>query len=408
MIGMMLSIVLAAIWWLLPSQQGLSVDCRWIVAYSGLLFLSLSLIVLAILWSSLSRIQNKTMTALGMLFVQDSYIVTVLSALFAFCLFSYAILACGITQLLFGCWIVAFGAAFDLLRRLFFHVARYADVSFLLERMAKQVTKYLKHKDETAALNAIVVVVETCNLAIHKGQITVAGSCIDSIQKLTEVYIQEMAQSELLNALHLAEEAPSFLDKVNVLCLVTCERLLWIYERSLAEHAEPVAEVIIAVFGKMSLTFSRYNERPALLPLAFVSKCAVISQAKGREEFVIRSALALSETCKAFIRLSHEKKQSCKEQIFACIVNMEEVIKMLFRANKSINPVLLMQPFAEVAQFIGADAMQSVLDREEILGELKRVLTQFQSLQVVVPAVADMMDMAAKDTSSTFAQDSPF
>jgi hypothetical protein len=66
-----------------------------------------------------------------------------------------------------------------------------------------------------------------------------------------------------------------------------------------------------------------------------------------------------------------------------------------------------MQPFAEVGQFLGNDALKAIHDREEILQEIRRILAQFQSLAHIVQNLEEVTGIS-EDSSSTYRQDMPY
>lgn len=87
---------------------------------------------------------------------------------------------------------------------------------------------------------------------------------------------------------------------------------------------------------------------------------------------------------------------------------LEQVVKMIYKQNRDVNVALLMQPFAEIGEFIGSDKMQAFPNRDEVIKEIRRVLTEFQALQVVTKNVETMAPHVAEDSSSSYQQDMPY
>ncbi len=153
--------------------------------------------------------------------------------------------------------------------------------------------------------------------------------------------------------------------------------------------------------------FCSHYARVSVHPVSSIARCAELAKKEGLESLLTRASLTLSEVCKAFLVQSQARNESYKELFLTTILEMEKVVKMLYRQNKSISPVLLMQPFAEVGQFLGSDAMQNALDREIIVREIRRILTEFQSLEMVMQNIEEVVGVS-EDTSSTFSQDHPY
>ena len=90
------------------------------------------------------------------------------------------------------------------------------------------------------------------------------------------------------------------------------------------------------------------------------------------------------------------------------LATLEHVVKMIYKNNRDVNVVLLMQPFAEIGEFIGSDQMRAFPDRDEVLKQIRRVLTEFQALQVVTKNVETIAPHVAEDSTSSYQQDLPF
>lgn len=407
MIGSFLSIIGVLFLWLISPEAIGALKLRSVFVFGGALFLVICLVSMLHVLRSLQKNQYKVIGLGQALFGKDLSLLSTLAFLFAFFLFSIFLTILPQNLWLFSGWIIGLGVSFDLLR---FYIRRsynYISLPFLLKKIEKKMDKSIRKGDENAAIDTISTVIEATSLAITKNRLRAATTALNSIQNLIEVYVKELARIELLNPPALEPEGPSFLDKVNYLCIFVCERLQWMHESAIRNHMRPIAIEIISEFGKLSLFFSKHNTSLASLPLTFLLKCAREAQSKEEQEIVVRSSFALCETCKAFIQLSLEKGVSSKELIFDCIARMEEIAQMMYRQNQEINPALLMQPFAEVAQMLGLERMKNCPDREEILNELKRVLIQFQSLQMMMPRSEEAIDVV-QDTSSSFQQDIPF
>lgn len=408
MIGGCISLICALLLWLIAPEGYDISKLRPIFVLGGSMFLLFSLAAMLYIPRSLQKNQYKTI-GLGLgLFIKDWVLITSLSLLFAFFLFSIALVLFPPNGWLLALWIVGLGGSFDLAR---FYVRRsykYISIPFLLKKIEKKLDKSLRDEDETKALNILSVVIEACSLSIMNHRPYVATMMLEAVQRLTEVYVKELARIELLSPPSLETEGkPSFLDKVNYLCMYVCERLQWMHENAIRSHMRPTAIEIITTFGKLSLFFSRQNPDLAALPITFLLKCTHEAQNQGDHELVVRSSFALCETCKAFIQQAQARNESFKGLIIDCISSMEEVAKMMYQHNKGINPALLMQPFAEIGQFLGTERMQKCPDRDEILNELRRSLIQFQSLEIVMGA-SEEMTQPIQDTSSSFTQDIPF
>ncbi len=347
------------------------------------LFLALAYMGRAFAYKNVLRTQNKVMSGALMLFQRDRWLSSSIYYFLLFALLSFF--------LPFAIWVVAFGIGFDLLRYSLERSFKYTDVHFL--------TKRLSHYLHGESYEMFELAIDTAAKAAKKGQISEAQAALDSIQSLIEAYVQEAARREMRDAASNGGVRLSFLDKVNSLAIFISERLSWLYSIVQEEKCQPIAESIISEYGKMSVFFARHNTKVAAIPLAFLYTCAERSKPDG----LIRISLTLSETVKLLIAYTKEKNESMQALVMTALTTLEQVVKMLYKQNRDVNVVLLMQPFAEIAEFIGQDAMRTFPDRDDVLREIKRVLTEFQALQVVSKKVE-----MAEDSTSSYKQDMPY
>ena len=80
-------------------------------------------------------------------------------------------------------------------------------------------------------------------------------------------------------------------------------------------------------------------------------------------------------------------------------------MKERFRRDRTINPAYLMQPFAEIATFLTHPSFSTLVGREEIVSDLKRILSQFAVLETISERLGETHPT---DTASTYQQDIPY
>jgi len=368
------------------------------VLVASLLLLALAYIGRLIAYKGVLRIQNKVMSAALTLFQKDRRQGSILYYFFAFALFSFMLPP---QPWAFYFWIVAFGIGFDLLIYSIKRAYMYAEMPFLTSMLAKSLEKSVRDGDEKKAYEWLEVAIDSSAKATKKGQNWLASTALQSIQTLIETYVQEVARQDVRILTGNPNQRLSFLDKVNSLCIFVSERLLWLFGVSQEAKSAPIAESIISEYGKMSVFFAKHNPKVATIPLAFLKIC---SDRATEPASLTRIALTLSETTKLLMAYSKEKNESYRDLIITSLATLEQVVKMLFRNNREGNVVFLMQPFAEIAEFIGQDDMRAFPDREEYLREIKRVLNEFQALQVVSKNVEGV----AEDSTASYQQDMPY
>lgn len=410
MTGTLLSLIVAIFFGLHAFQTG------WQPPFNSPFFLVTSLLLLfmaflgtGFVWKNVLRTQTKVMGSAQELYMKDGRLQLSMCCLFAFVLFSlYISLAAPISGALFYLWLGGFGAGFDLLRFYLKRSFQYTSVPFLLQMTSRDLEKAVKNKDEAKAFEWLEVAIDACAKATRKQQIRLASTALNGVQMLMESYVMQLARSEMLLTPQNGSSGITFLDKVNSMCIFVSERLIWVFEAAVDERVVPIAENIIGQFGKMSVFFSRHNPDVAAIPISFLEKCSRIAKNAEQYDLLIRISLTLSETSKQLLAYTKERNESFRDLIMTSLGGLEQVVKMIYKQNRDVNVALLMQPFAEIGEFIGSDKMQAFPNRDEVIKEIRRVLTEFQALQVVTKNVETIAPHVAEDSSSSYQQDMPY
>ncbi|MBS0634845.1 MAG: hypothetical protein JSR37_05225 [Verrucomicrobia bacterium] len=386
MIGTVLSIVVAAVSLMRP-EFTLSQH----VWAGNLLLLFVAFLALIVAHKSVMRAETKVMGSAQALFIKDRKIPFLFAALFALLLISFIAPA--------YVAVVAFGIGFDLLYALIKRLFSFTQMPFLIDMAAHDLEK----SEESKVYEYLEVVVDATAKAINKGQTFRASTSLKAIQTLIEGYVRQVAQAGMRNPGQ--NGGLTFLDKVNSLAIFVSERLLWLFERAIKAGMQPACENIISELGRMSVFFARYNADVAAIPVAFLDKCAAVAKTHEQTDLLIRIALTLSETTKQLLAYSKEKNESFRDLIMTSLVTLEQNVKTIWRQNREANVVLLMQPFAEIGEFIGSDQMKTFPDRDEVIKQIRRVLTEFQALQVVTKNVETMAPHVGEDSASSYQED---
>lgn len=376
---------------------------------ASLVLLVVAFLGTALAWKNIIRVQTKVMGAAQELYMKDRKLHIAIAYLFGFCLFSlFLSMASPIAPAFFYLWIIGFGVGFDALSFYFRRSFQYTFAPFLVKMVAVDLERAVKNKDESKAYEWLEVAIDSCAKATHKKQIRLASTSLNAVQTLIETYVKQVASSEMMFAPTQNGSGLSFLDKVSSLCVFVSERLMWVFEAAIEERVQPIAENIIAEFGKMSVFFARHNPDVASIPISFLEKCSRIAKNAEQNDLLIRISLTLSETSKQLLAYTKDRNESFRDLILTAIGTLEQVVKMIYKQNRDVNVALLMQPFAEIGEFIGRDDMKAFPNRDEVLKEIRRVLTEFQALQVVTKNVETIAPHVAEDSSSSYQQDMPF
>ncbi len=170
-------------------------------------------------------------------------------------------------------------------------------------------------------------------------------------------------------------------------------------------------EVLFQVTMKMFLIFHENHATLGFMLLNSVRQAVVDSMKKGYsasdiEIFSSQFAVAVSESIKSIMDLSLRSKQNYSQSISKLLVMLESVMKEQFRYNRAMNPALLMQPFAEIGQEMAYEKYTSLIDRDQILSQLKQIMSQFAILETI----SERLDIQGSptDTAASYKEDLPF
>ncbi len=360
-----------------------------VVAIVGSFFLLISALVKSLIWPTLATIEAETIPRSQELFLKDRPIYAYRLYIFIFSLYCYFIVFTttwgsnlAVVHYLIVFWIVLFGLACDALRLYIQRMMHYSHHIFLLDKVVHECLHAVATGRETEAYEWIDNIIEAATKSMRKGSFHTASYALEQALAIVEGYVPAFQRS--LRSHPIATIETSLLDHVNSLCIYLAKRLQWVFEEALDEKMDPVAEDIISIYGKISLHFARYNPSLAHVPLQFIEKCAQYALVTNHDEIASRAAITLSELVKNYITLSKEKEESYRELVMITFSHLEEITDAIFKKNREINPALLMQPFAEVAELVGSEQYQAFLDREAILEALKRILTKFNALDIIM------------------------
>lgn len=360
---------------------------EWVHAIS-MLFLGMAFFALVIQLLVIKKTE-KTFCRAQELFINDHWIFLALAFLSVCTFVSYISWTATITLYewrfgIAGIWgtmlIISFFVLMAMIRRLY----RFTDVLFLFGIVKKRFAKSLKKDDEQQAMQWIDVELETIFKSGMQGGIATVNRGVQALYDLLNNYVQIMALHEVLASKNSTPE--SVFDRFNFLCVYICKKLEWIFQALLKAGIDPIAEEILASFGKLALFCLKQHPSLGQIPFSFITKCSQFAFKRGDQEIVVRGIVTLSEACKMCIEFSKEKGISYKSSIVSIILDIESLVKAQYQQQEA-NVPLLMQPFAEIGEVLGSPEYANILDRDAILKELKRLLAEFQALEVVLQNV---------------------
>ena len=373
-----------------------------LLTWASTLFLFIAFIATFLAWNRLQAAEYTGIPRVQEIFIKDIFLETLLIALFALTFLSYLVAIfpsfetpnARLTYILVSLFIA--GASFDLLVLYCRRLLQFGISDFLMHEMEKKCNQSSKRGNEKEAFVWLDTSFEVLAKTIHSKSMYLAHLALDSVQPMAESFIQGEATS-IIQAFNTTQKGmfPSLLDRIKYLTLHITKRLEWAYTQTLKEELDPIAEEMIKTLARLDVYLAKNSPELAHLPLLTIKNSALAALRDGHEDLAVQASATLSELGKSFLTLSKDRNQSYRALVFIVLSQIEEISQELFKQNREINAALLMQPFAEIAEMLANPNYLSLIEREAILEELKRILNQFNALDLVMSKLpADTMASA--------------
>jgi hypothetical protein len=226
------------------------------------------------------------------------------------------------------------------------------------------------------------------------------------IVEIADLWLGSIARLRLFRIPSEFEE--SLLDRYMQAEAMTSKRIAWIVQEACHIGSLTGLEETTRLAGKLAMTFHNHHESLGsliLITLAQASQRGCGNMTMWDLEMEVVSTL--SEVAKSLIDRSVDRNTSDAASILKVFTILESKVKEIFHREKTMNPALLMQPFAEIGQMLAGERYRSFPDRDEVLADLRRILAQFSALEGVTSRLAGGGGEDT-DTKASFREDLPF
>lgn len=278
----------------------------------------------------------------------------------------------------------------------------------LFQIVRHEMSQAFKKKDMSKVIGCyemfFVLIEESVRMADPLSIQKVDRSAVQAI----EATLEQMPSLTLFQAKE-GEEEP-LIDRITFLESVTAKRMGLIIRNSFALYVKNGDVLYIgaslSMVGRLFFLFhDRYETVGFVLVQStyniIVDGMKNIDAARFPENPITQFSMVLVECVKIEI-----DRGVFRSSIPRLISLLESLMQELFRMNRNINPAFLMQPFAEIGEYIAQARFQNLPDRESIISQLKQILAQFAILETL----SERLDIhgSKADTEATYMQDLPF
>jgi hypothetical protein len=299
---------------------------------------------------------------------------------------------------------ILFGLIIDALRRAYHRFHERRSAAGVGEWIVSVIKRSIFLRNEQALLECYELVFSLFVGYIKSGDVRALK--LFSV-KLVSAVDTLLAALPKLTLFHSPSQEETLLDRYLVMEAIGAKRIAWAVKVSCEEGDPTALEETMRLAGRLFLSFHNHHESLGHVILSQLSQTMQSLRMKHADwEKDPEVTTTFSEIIKTLIDRSLQKQVSEISSILRILALLEWYMKESFRRDKSINPALLMQPFAEVGELLAATQYNALLNRDEILAELKRILAQFSILETV----AERFDsgLEGSDTKATYHEDLPF
>lgn len=225
------------------------------------------------------------------------------------------------------------------------------------------------------------------------------------IVRIADLWLGSIARIKLFKIPGEFEE--STLDRYTYAEVTTSKRIGWIFQEACSLGSIGGIEETSRLAGKLFLTFHKHHSSLGSLLLLTLAQATQRDLGKMRLwDFEREVVSTLSTIITSLIEQSVDRNISETSTILHILSILENKVKEIAYREKTVRPALLMQPFTEVALVLERDRYRSWPGREEVVADLRRILSHFSVMEAGTAPLTETSE--ATDTRASFKEDVPF
>lgn len=290
-------------------------------------------------------------------------------------------------EYLFAAWVIGFGISLDMHRHMLQRIMSYFNPFEIISMFTEQAIVGIQNDNEETICNAVDSLAEVAVKSIERHSISLCQDTVDELRKVAANLLQS-AKSISHPDPEESEETVSFV------LFYLFQRIEFIQSLALARGLEPVATNIINNMGKIAVDAAKCDISYLIYPIRYMGQFAQDAQDEGLEEVGVRGSIALVEVAKRILKEADITYVSIQEPFFALIGQVEEIMKEMFRQDKSMNILLLKQPFQQLKELFSKEPIASHQDASAIRADIDRVLGEFTELEAIMSKLPSIPEMS--------------
>lgn len=388
MIGTLVSLIIAAgtEYFALTNPQAAFANLPSLLLVVGSLFLLLPILIYIFAFQPLQNAEHNMTPRILELFRKDSLLGYIKLWLIVFPLATLTLVL--YPELLerfhwgIAVWIVAFGVSIDCLHALYRRLIDYCNPISVIKRFSQEADVCIREEREIDLCHWFDGLSDIASKAINTNSTSIAGNALNEMQQLTRRFL-EASKSIGHHAQDKQTEELGIQDKVSYTLFYLYQRLEQVNNRSLEKRLQSICSLLITLFGKITIDAAKYDISLASYPLYYIGKFSREALNKHLPEVVETTQYTLLAVSKEILAMDLTYLE-IRDPFLSIINSLEEIARETFKQNKSINMLIIKQPFNELKQLFNTEKLANHPDVPVIIQNIDRVVGEFDALEMVL------------------------
>lgn len=291
---------------------------------------------------------------------------------------------------LIGTWILLLGMTLDILGAIIKRSMGYLDPFKLVDRFTQSAKDAIKNNQDAETWQWMDALADISMAGIEKNSSTLLTQSLNALLRVFKTFLETCKSLS-----HPSQIAAGGRDEESYTVFYVVNRLEMIYSKALSKRVELFCSQIIATLGKITVSSAKFDISLATFPCQILGKLANKAQEQSLDDVAIKASGVLLEVAKAILTEIDITYMELKDPFIAIVCSLENIAKMTFRKDKTINIQILIEPLTALLNIIQNEKYASHPDTPTIIAEINRVLGEFATLEQVLRTMPPIPKMEA-------------
>ena len=239
---------------------------------------------------------------------------------------------------------------------------------------------------ETDLCDSLESLSETSLKSLDRSSASLCTQGLDEMREIMRMFLAG-SKSIALSGTDTQAKDSGITDKISYTLFYFFNRIEIIFQKALGLNFPQVCSSIITILGKVVLYAAKCDLSLAGYPIHFIGQFSKLAEQKGNSELALKGSCTLVEVARQIIEDVDLKYMDLKDPFFTLITQLDEIAKETFKYNQESNITFLSAPFYDLKKLFQSPKVASHPDTPIILGDIDRVIAEWNTLDVVLHTV---------------------